>query len=351
MFRSPAAAAGFAGVITALVVFGTLTAARLAAGEAWPDAWSPAGRVLLALGAGAAVGLATGYAFHRWVHRPMRDVVRAIGRMSGAEDEVQVLRMTEDWTDYIRRQARIWNSMQSNEISNLRENEHFRKEFIGNLAHELKTPLHNIQGFILTLIEGAYEDPEISHKFLTKAAKNVERMTGLIEDLDAISRIESGILGLRIQEFDAIELARDTIESLEPKAKRAEITLSLHPDTPRSLVVLGDSTTIGQVLTNLVVNSITYGRPHGSTTLRIIARDEYAVFEVSDTGIGISEEDLPRIFERFYRVDKSRSRQAGGSGLGLAIVKHLIEAHGQHIHVKSTVGEGTAFTFRLRRPG
>jgi two-component system phosphate regulon sensor histidine kinase PhoR len=241
--------------------------------------------------------------------------------------------------------------MQSNEISNLRENEHFRKEFIGNLAHELKTPLHNIQGFILTLIEGAYEDPEISHKFLTKAAKNVERMTGLIEDLDAISRIESGILGLRIQEFDAIELARDTIESLEPKAKRAEITLSLHPDTPRSLVVLGDSTTIGQVLTNLVVNSITYGRPHGSTTLRIIARDEYAVFEVSDTGIGISEEDLPRIFERFYRVDKSRSRQAGGSGLGLAIVKHLIEAHGQHIHVKSTVGEGTSFTFRLRRPG
>ena len=232
MFRSPAAAALFAGVITALVVFGTLTVARFAAGDAWPAEWSLAGRVLLALATGAAVGGATGYAFHRWVHRPMRDVFRAIGRMSGAESEVQDLQMTEDWTEYIRRQARIWNSMQSNEISNLRENEHFRKEFIGNLAHELKTPLHNIQGFILTLIEGAYEDPEISHKFLTKAAKNVERMTGLIEDLDAISRIESGILGLRIQEFDAVELARDTIESLEPKAKRAEISLFLHPDTP-----------------------------------------------------------------------------------------------------------------------
>jgi two-component system phosphate regulon sensor histidine kinase PhoR len=183
-----------------------------------------------------------------------------------------------------------------------------------------------------------------------KAAKNVERMSGLLEDLDVITKMEAGNLDIEMVPFDLLEIIRETMESLEAKAKRNQIKLvSKGGIDATKVMVLGDAAKIVQVLTNLIVNSINYGKEGGKTQIRYFDADEAILVEVADTGIGINETDLPRVFERFYRVDKSRSRHAGGSGLGLAIVKHILEAHDQSISVRSTVGEGSTFSFTLQK--
>ena len=206
------------------------------------------------------------------------------------------------------------------------------------------------QGFILTLLEGGMDDPEINRKFLLKAAKNVERMSGLLEDLDVITKMEAGNLDIELVSFDLLDIIRETIESLEPKAKRNNIDLSVIRGMDASKVMVkGDAAKLVQVLTNLIVNSINYGKEGGRTEVRYYDADDTVLVEVADSGIGIREEDLPRVFERFYRVDKSRSRHAGGSGLGLAICKHIIETHGQTINVRSTYGEGSTFSFTLEK--
>ncbi|MEC7693845.1 MAG: ATP-binding protein, partial [Bacteroidota bacterium] len=273
-----------------------------------------------------------------YIQDRVRIIYKTIRRFKGSSSNLN-LDMSSDIVEQVNQDVMSWAESQIDEITNLRETDTFRKEFIGNLAHELKTPIFNIQGFILTLLEGGMEDPEINRKFLLKAAKNVERMSGLLEDLDVITKMEAGNLDIELVPFDLLDIVRETIESLEPKAKRNNIELRITKGMDGSKVmVLGDAAKLVQVLTNLIVNSINYGTEGGRTEVRYYDAEDSILVEVADTGIGIREEDLPRVFERFYRVDKSRSRHAGGSGLGLAICKHIIETHGQTINVRSTYG-------------
>ena len=284
-----------------------------------------------------------------YIQERVRIIYKTIRRFKGSSSNLN-LDMSSDIVEQVNQDVMAWAESQIDEITNLRETDTFRKEFIGNLAHELKTPIFNIQGFILTLLEGGMEDPEINRKFLLKAAKNVDRMSGLLEDLDVITKMEAGNLDIELVPFDLLDILRETIESLEPKAKRNNIELRITKGMDGSKVmVLGDAAKLVQVLTNLIVNSINYGNEGGQTVVRYYDAEDSILVEVADTGIGIREEHLPRVFERFYRVDKSRSRHAGGSGLGLAICKHIIETHGQTINVRSTYGEGSTFSFTLEK--
>lgn len=271
-----------------------------------------------------------------------------IERVKSTQKESQ-LGLSTDWDKFLRNRAKLWNSNQSTKLEALQDQDDFRKNFIGNLAHELKTPLQSIQGYVLSLLDGAMDDPERSHRFLQKAAKNAERMGNLLNDLDVITKEEGGRLDLEIVEFDIIDVVKEVIDSEERRAQRAMIKLTIDSESPVSLYAKGDSGWITQVLSNLVVNSVNYGRQDGSgeTHVRVREETDKVYVEVEDNGIGIDEESQERIFERFYRVDKSRSRLAGGSGLGLAICKHLIEAHNENIQVQSEVGKGSMFYFRL----
>ena len=284
-------------------------------------------------------------AVEKFIDHRIKVLYKTISKIKGGDE--QSINMDEDVVETANQDVMEWAEDQIKEITLLRETDSFRKDFIGNLAHELKTPLFNIQGFILTLLEVGLDDPEINRKFLSKAEKNIDRMTGLLEDLDSISKIESGVMTIDPESVNIVELSNDIVDNLERKAKDANVNLKVR-DT-EDFTVLCDPQKIEQVLSNLLVNSINYGKNGGKTWVRFYDMGEDILVEVADDGIGIKEEDLLRIYERFYRVDKSRSRHAGGSGLGLAIVKHIIEAHGGNLHVRSTFEEGTTFSFTLKK--
>ena len=237
----------------------------------------------------------------------------------------------------------------SRELEDLRKLEQFRKEFLGNLSHELKTPLFNIQGYVHTLLEGAMDDPKVSKQFLERTSKSIERLSNLVDDLDAISRLERGEESIHTESFDIHQLVRDVFDSMELKAERKKFSLFIKKGSDKPFFVNADKEKIRQVITNLIDNAIKYGNEEGQATASFYDMDENILIEITDNGIGISEEHLPRLFERFYRVDKHRSREQGGTGLGLAIVKHIIEAHQQTINVRSTVGVGTTFAFTLQK--
>jgi two-component system phosphate regulon sensor histidine kinase PhoR len=297
-----------------------------------------------------ALSMAVTYAtIERFIYQKVRIIYKNIHRFKSTKERAKDLRMNEDVMEKVQQDVMDWAQERVQEISQLKEQENFRKEFIGNLAHELKTPVFNIQGYILTLLEGALEDPDHNRKFLIKAAKNVDRMAGLIDDLDVITKIEGGSLELELRQFNLTSLVVDVMDQLEQRAKRAGIEVEFVDETRRNVEVIGDAPKIEQVVTNLISNSLRYGTEGGKTEVRFYDMDEQMLVEVADDGIGMSEEHLPRIFERFYRVDKSRSRNAGGSGLGLSIVKHIIEAHGQTISVRSTQGKGSTFAFTLQK--
>lgn len=240
-----------------------------------------------------------------------------------------------------------WVHDKESEIKSLKANARFRQEFIGNVSHELKTPIFSIQGYILTLLEGGLDDPDINHSYLQKAEKSVERMINIIKDLEYISRVETGELELHKENFDLNKLITDVYELHEVPAKKSKITLKTSFRGDRKYMVHADKKRIQEVLSNLVINAINYGSQDGYVQIEILDMERYFLVEVSDNGPGISEEDQKRIFERFYRVDKSRSRNMGGTGLGLAIAKHFVEAHGQRLNVQSELGKGTAFAFTL----
>lgn len=241
-----------------------------------------------------------------------------------------------------------WIKNNKQEIESLKNQEKFRRDFLGNVSHELKTPIFNIQGYVLTLLDGGLEDESINREFLLRTEKSVERMISILEDLDILSKLETQEILLEKEKFDLIELAKDVIELQEmtalPKNIKVKIKNALGT---KAIHVKADKEKIRQVLTNLVVNSIKYGKQDGTTEIRFYEIDNHILTEVSDNGLGIDEKHLPRLFERFYRVDSSRSRDSGGSGLGLAIVKHIIEAHQQSINVRSTLNEGSTFSFTL----
>lgn len=237
----------------------------------------------------------------------------------------------------------------SRELEDLRKLEKFRKEFLGNLSHELKTPLFNIQGYVHTLLEGAMDDPKYARQFLERTSKSIERLSSLVDDLDAIARLERGEETIHPETFDINKLVHDVFDSMALKIERKKFSLHIRKDSDKPFFVLADKEKIRQVITNLVDNSIKYGNEGGQSVAGFYDMDENILVEITDNGIGIPEEHLPRLFERFYRVDKHRSREQGGTGLGLAIVKHIIEGHRQTINVRSTVGVGTTFGFTLQK--
>lgn len=276
----------------------------------------------------------------------LRVLYRSIrtGKFDGSQNKDY--KLSDDLITNAEIETRRWSDEQIAVISELKEQAAFRREFIGNLAHELKTPVFSIQGYILTLLEGGLEDETVNRSFLERASKASDRMTAILEDLDQLTKLEVNAIPLDITHFNVKELVQDLFEDMEMRAKKHTIKLTFARNYD-PLFVRADKGKIGQVITNLITNSISYGSEGGTTKVRLFALDDIITVEVSDDGLGIDETHLARLFERFYRVEKSRNRDEGGSGLGLAIAKHIIEAHGQTITVRSTLGVGSTFTFSL----
>jgi two-component system phosphate regulon sensor histidine kinase PhoR len=250
--------------------------------------------------------------------------------------------------DEVRQDVEQWAEQRSAEIELLKTNEAYRKEFLQNLAHEFKTPIFAIQGYVDTLLSGAMENPEVSKRFLENASRNVDRMVNLVQDLDEISRLESGEQPLALENFVIQDMIREIYEALSIKTNARNIRCSIKKGCESPISVFADKEKIRQVLNNLLENATKYGKNDGSIVASIYKMDgQHVLIELSDDGIGISEEHLPRIFERFYRTDRGRSRDVGGTGLGLAICKHIIEAHGQTMHVRSKPDVGTTIGFTL----
>ncbi len=236
------------------------------------------------------------------------------------------------------------------EIETLKVREEYRREFIGNVSHELKTPLFTVQGYLLTLLDGAMDDKNIRKKYLQRAEKGVERLIFIVQDLDMITKLEIGDLNLSLSEFNIVEVVQNVFDLLEMKAEKKNIILSFDNKYSRPIMVVGDKEKIQQVITNLVVNSIKYGKEDGSTEVGIEDLvNNKVIVRVTDNGEGIEKQNIPRLFERFYRVDKSGARTEGGSGLGLSIVKHIIEAHDEKIYIESQYGVGSEFSFTLEK--
>jgi two-component system phosphate regulon sensor histidine kinase PhoR len=251
--------------------------------------------------------------------------------------------------DEVREDVEKWAEQKSAEIELLRNNEQYRREFLQNLAHEFKTPIFAIQGYIDTLLEGGVNNPDIQKRFLEKASSNVERMVNLVKDLDEITRLESGEQPLNKEKFVIQDLIKDVFESLSIKTERKKIRCEIKKGCEQpAMYVFADMEKIRQVVINLVQNATKYGKEGGTIVASIYRTDDkHVLIEISDDGIGIADEHITRVFERFYRTDRGRSRDVGGTGLGLAICKHIIEAHGQTIHIRSKLDVGTTVGFTL----
>ena len=257
--------------------------------------------------------------------------------------------ITTNMEDLLKK-IRQYDDDQKSEISEMKKQETFRREFIGNLAHELKTPLFTSESYILTLLDGAIDDDEVNKKYLKIAGKAIHRLNLIVKDLDLITKIESGESEIQRTDFDIINLAKNTFEMLEITASKKNIKLLLEFNDKLPLRVNADNEKIQQVLTNLVENSIKYGKENGTTELVIEELTENKIIvRVTDNGLGIEEKHFNRLFERFYRVDQSGSRKGGGSGLGLAIVKHIMDAHDEKIYIESEFGVGSEFSFTLEK--
>lgn len=241
-----------------------------------------------------------------------------------------------------------WKEKSAIEISKLKEQAAFRKEFLGNLAHELKTPVFSIQGYLLTLLDGGLEDPNVNRAFLERASKSTDRITGILDDLDQITRMETENLRLEIRSFDIVELLKESFETFELIGKEKNFKLNFEKSFSAKYVQ-ADRNKMGQVFTNLISNAISYGKENGELLVSILDIEDRYLLEFKDNGPGIEPHHLSRLFERFYRVEKSRNRNEGGSGLGLAIAKHIVESHGQSIQVKSQVGVGTTFVITIEK--
>ncbi|HZK95220.1 MAG TPA: ATP-binding protein [Prolixibacteraceae bacterium] len=254
-----------------------------------------------------------------------------------------------DIIEEVDQEVKQWAEDKLAEIGRLRDLEKYRKDFVGNVSHELKTPIFNIQGYILTLLDGGLEDPKINRLYLERTEKSIDRMISIVEDLESITKLESGEMKLNMEPFDLLKLTEEVFELELRDANGRRISMNLILKANKPVIVMADRKRIFEVISNLVGNAIKYGKKGGNVNVGFYDMDKMLLIEVSDDGIGIEKKDLIRIFERFYRVDKSRSRMQGGTGLGLSIVKHIIEAHEQTIHVKSQADKGTTFTFMLEK--
>lgn len=290
------------------------------------------------------------FAIHRFILEKIRPIYKIIDFVPRKQKE-EMLKFAPGFIELtdVEQDVENWAQNQRQEIERLKELERYRKDFVGNVSHELKTPIFNIQGYILTLLEGGLEDPTINKLYLTRTEKSIDRMISIVEDLESINKLETGELKPQFSIFDIVKIVEDVIEMEQRLSKERKIWLTITDKPDKPLMVKADRKRIIEVMTNLVVNAIKYGKKNGFVKVGFYDFDDKIMVEVSDNGIGIDKKDLPRIFERFYRVDKSRSREQGGTGLGLSIVKHIIEAHNQTINVQSVLNEGTTFTFTLEK--
>jgi two-component system phosphate regulon sensor histidine kinase PhoR len=291
------------------------------------------------------------YSLRQFIYSKIRLVYKSIHSTKAQKGQRMPPETSKKMLEDIEKEVEGWQLEKNRELEQLKQLEQYRREFIGNVSHELKTPLTNIQGYVLTLLDGGLEDPVINREYLRRTEKSVDRLIRIVEDLDEISRLESGQMQLKVTRFDLAELTREVVESLEVKARdcKTEVIISRQE---KPVMVEADKEKIRQVLTNIIHNSIRYrSGDAGRTKITFFDMDENILTEITDNGIGIDKEDLPRVFERFYRTSRGRAASKKGKGLGLSIVKHIIEAHDQTINVRSTVGVGTTFGFTLKKAG
>ena len=278
----------------------------------------------------------------RVIYKTIRNTKTVKGSEQPANHDKPIQNVYEEVID--------WGNLKSKEVEELKEMAQYRREFLGNVSHELKSPIFNIQGYVLTLLDGGLEDPSINKEYLLRTEKSINRMIAIVEDLESISQLESSELQLNLQKTDILSLAREVIDGLEIKSKKRNSTIVFGGNYEKPIFVMADKERIRQVFVNLIDNSVKYGDlEKGKTVVSFFDMDDHLLVEVSDNGNGMEQQDMKRIFERFYRTDKGRSREQGGSGLGLAIVKHIIQAHKQTINVRSTPGVGTTFAFTLKK--
>ena len=284
--------------------------------------------------------LVTYFLLNKFFYDRIKVIYKSIYKFKGTS------KITEIDIDHVEKEAKEWADAKEEELDQMKKDDNYRREFIGNVSHELKTPIFNIQGYLQTLIDGGLNDENINLKYLKRANKSVDRMINIIDDLEVISRLETEQDELDFQKFNIVELVHEIFDLMEMKASEMNINLKLQNES-QGVIVVADRNKIQQVLMNLVSNSIKYGKDGGDVIIRFFDMHNNMLIEVSDNGIGIAQESLDRLFERFYRVDKNRSREIGGTGLGLAIVKHILEGHNQTINVRSTKGKGSTFSFIL----
>ncbi|MAP80190.1 MAG: two-component sensor histidine kinase [Aequorivita sp.] len=287
------------------------------------------------------------YRVEKFIYHRIKKIYRDV-RILNEKDFPQPSVTTD--MDVLTREVENYVNVKKLEIETLNVRENYRKEFMGNVSHELKTPLFTVQSYILTLLDGAMKDKKVRKEYLRRANKGVDRLIYIVKELDMIAKLEVGGLVLNKENFDIIALVQNVFDLLEMKASKKNISLVFDKEYNQKIYVYADKERIEQVLTNLIVNSIKYGKKEGTTEVGIdtIVKDKLLV-RVTDNGEGIQNENLPRLFERFYRVDKSGSRKEGGSGLGLSIVKHIVEAHNEKIYVESQFGVGSEFSFTLKK--
>lgn len=294
--------------------------------------------------------IANFYYIRHYLYRKIKLIYKVIHRhkMSG-DFNAGKIEMGRNALGDVEREVDEWAENNQKEFEAMEKLANYRRRFIGDVSHELKTPIFNIQGFIYTLLDGAMDDQEVRIQYLQRAAKNVDRLQLIVEDLETINKLEAGQMVLDLREFDMYDLVSDIFSDLEMRAKERNVRLVFKEGASQHFRVRADKESIHQVITNLLSNSIKYGLEGGVTKVSFYDMETYILVEVSDNGIGIAEEHLPHVFDRFYRIDKSRSREQGGTGLGLSIVKHIIEAHKQTINVRSTIGQGSTFGFTLEK--
>ncbi|MEI6173610.1 MAG: ATP-binding protein [Bacteroidota bacterium] len=289
------------------------------------------------------------YTLEKFIYSKIRLIYKSIHTVKTGKKELPINQHAGNLMDHVQKEVENWESEKQREIEQLNLLSQYRRDFIGNVAHELKTPLFNIQGYVSTLLDGGLEDPTVNREYLKRTEKSIERLAKILEDLDEISQLESGQMKLKITRFNIVSLTREVTELLEMKAQKHEIQFVLN-DAGKPLMVEGDKDKIRQVLTNIIDNSIRYGNhENGRTKISFYDMGENFLIEVTDNGIGIDAGDLVRVFERFYRTDRGRAATKKGKGLGLSIVKHIVEAHNQTINVRSAIGVGTTFGFTLKK--
>jgi len=302
----------------------------------------------LVLGIGTLVGYTVFYYFlERFIYRKIKLIYKNLHLLN--TEHIVDHKKSQDPIESISKEMSEWANERKKEIALLKKQESFRSDFIGNISHELKTPIFQIQGYVHTLLEGALTDPKVNYRFLDKTSKGIDRLVVLVNDLTSINHLESGMTKLNLQRFDICQLIDDVYEDVEYLVNKSGQNLGYKSGSEKNLLVKADRSQIGQVLINLIKNAITYGVKKGNIKCAVFDLDTYVLVEVTDDGEGIPIKSQSRLFERFYRVEKSRNRDSGGSGLGLSIAKHIIEAHGQSIHLSSKEGQGSTFSFTLMK--